>query len=96
MSSPRKLKLRNGYLIHELITDIEPLVVNISTQPSVFLPKNEGQISFKGNAMEISKTGKVIDRRAFPLIMNDVQIYEDHGVIECLINEVESATWLLL
>lgn len=96
MSCPRKLKLRNGYLIHEMITDIEPIRVNIATQPMVFLPKNECQVSFKGNAMEISKDGKVIDRRAFPLIMKKVQIYEDHGIIECLINEGESATWLLI
>lgn len=96
MSSPRKLQLRDGYLVHELITDIEPVTVNIATQTNVYLPKNECQISFKGNAMEISKAGKVIDRRAFPLIMEDIRIYEDYGIIECLINEGESATWLLL
>lgn len=95
MNNPRKLKIRNGYLIHKLITDIEPIVVNIATQTNVRLPKNDCQICFKGNAMEISKAGKVSDRRAYPLIMSDIQIFDDHGIIECLINEGESATWLL-
>ncbi len=95
MSCPRTLSIQNDQLVHELISEIEPILVDLGTTTEISLALNNCQISVNQSTIQISKDGRLIDQRTLPFYPEKVRIYEDHGIIEMLFDEGMSGSWLL-
>ena len=96
MSSPRMLTFVNDRLRHSLITDIQPTLLSYEEgERGISISQGIVTVS-NGNKLEVrSSRTNTIRMVELPFTIQSLALYEDHGIIEIIINQGHSATFRL-
>ena len=96
MSSPRRLSLKNGKVCHELITNKKPKFSGeVNSQTELNLEQGKLEI-VEGHHLKIyDQSGVESQSTHLPFHIKELEIYEDHGIVEIIMNQGHSASYLI-